>query len=684
MGALGTQYGDIIGHSLEKVKLYMGHAVRCAAQQRQIQELQAAAGGGVAVVTIDYMMKYEESRAREASREHYGKRGLVVHGAMVTYKKGDGSIAKRICITVPEGDGTQDAPSALAMLDVICLKVIKEDPDFEGVSAIIILSDNAGTYSADFFSVAAFDVAKSHGLSVAGIIHNEAQDGKTELDSWFFHFKRQLKKWMSRFKCAVLTPRHMAEAMEYSTGVKGMRLDIVRLDRNHLDRLFDDKGQFYGALKDRMKQALPSNLAEVRTADDGSHQLYESSALPPFAFNNGTVKKVDNYMTEKKDNNTGRKNPLVMGYGFFKDMYNCLKLAAVPALGDLPDASGGGLMTKTEVLMCVPPPDRPGRQAVADDVVDDDDIQSSSDEADEAAGEAGDRRVVCSECGRSFASEAFLGLHSGKKTCRKLTSNNTVEARSVRAMRRLIDGGEVVVHDRDADISHVAPAAAAAVDDVCDRLFPRGWAARPKHGHSKGHLYMTDDHKEKIRDYFDAGELDSGRKKSPALMAEALSAAAEVDDKHRTPFVSEITPYISQLVLARKKGADPAAVGTKGRVQTTVPERFHEQLVKLLEASRSENKTMPKNGVNSLLDQLKLQHQDSVPGDFPSRAAVCRFQVDWQEKQGEGQQQGQQDGQQQQEQQQAGNDMEVVVEPQQEQQQEDQGTNNDATTTTTA
>jgi len=83
-GRVGSEHGEIVKHSLEKVLLYMGHSVRCAAQQKQIESLQASASGGVAVVTIDYMMKYEEARAREASREHYGKRGLVVHGAMVT------------------------------------------------------------------------------------------------------------------------------------------------------------------------------------------------------------------------------------------------------------------------------------------------------------------------------------------------------------------------------------------------------------------------------------------------------------------------------------------------------------------------------------------------------------------------------------------------------------------------
>ena len=54
---------------------------------------------------------------------------------------------------------------------------------------IIILSDNAGTYSANVFNVASFDVVRSNGLILLGIIHNEAQDGETELDSAFFHFK---------------------------------------------------------------------------------------------------------------------------------------------------------------------------------------------------------------------------------------------------------------------------------------------------------------------------------------------------------------------------------------------------------------------------------------------------------------------------------------------------------------
>ena len=39
------------------------------------------------------------------------------------------------------------------------------------------------------FHVATFDFVKSHGLNLIGLMHNEAQDRKTELDSSFFYFK---------------------------------------------------------------------------------------------------------------------------------------------------------------------------------------------------------------------------------------------------------------------------------------------------------------------------------------------------------------------------------------------------------------------------------------------------------------------------------------------------------------
>ena len=133
---------------------------------------------------------------------------------------------------------------------------------------------------------------KSHHLKLQGLIHNESQDGKTELDSSFFHFKLHLKKYMNHYKTSILTPQDMARAMEYASGVKNFRFDIVEFNRTHLDLLFDSNDKYYGALKNRIKQVLPSNIAEIRTTEEGIHLLYQSSALQPFKFDNGIVKKL--------------------------------------------------------------------------------------------------------------------------------------------------------------------------------------------------------------------------------------------------------------------------------------------------------------------------------------------------------------------------------------------------------
>ena len=97
--------------------------------------------------------------------------------------------------------------------------------------------------------MAVFDIVKSHDIELEGLIHNEAQGGKSELDSSFYHFKRQLKICMLRFKSAILTPQHMANYMEYANGVKNYRFDIIELNRKHLELLHYAKDQHYGALK---------------------------------------------------------------------------------------------------------------------------------------------------------------------------------------------------------------------------------------------------------------------------------------------------------------------------------------------------------------------------------------------------------------------------------------------------
>ena len=524
-GVLGREYQDIIDHSRDKALLYMGHSVRCAAQQDRISKLREQAHGNVALLIIDYMMKYEESRFREGSREHYGKRGINVHGAMVEFKDDDtGEEVKRTFMQVPQSDATQDVAAALANFDWIC-KCIREDEKLKPVEWVILQLDNAATYSPDVFSIACFDIARSHGLKVMVLIHNEAQDGKTQLDTSFYYFKRQLLKWSRYYTCGVLTPSHMKEAMEHSNGVKGMRFDIVDFDRTRLTELFADPKRYYGALKKRAAQVLPTPLAEARTTPSETNLVFESSAMPAFAFNNfsnggGGVQKVDKYMSEK-DADGGLLHHLEMSYDFFK------KVAEATTndleLDEAPSAEAGALLTGATGIATVLPPVRQQQQAAGEQEEEEGEgglgggsggVLPSDEEAEEDEAEDSKKgRVRCPTCGRSFKSAAMMEAnHSGSKTCTALTANKTVEARAVRMLKGMLDSGEAVVHGRLADISHVAPAAGDGGGSAYLRHFKHGWAKKPSHGNTKGHKYMTDEHRQKIKEYYDDGAKDKGKK----------------------------------------------------------------------------------------------------------------------------------------------------------------------------
>ena len=99
----------------------MGHALQCKVQQNKIKIILDKSRGKTAVIIMDYMMKYEETRACESSCEHYSKRGIAVHGTLLKYVCEDGSKLKRIYVASPEEGGSQDEKVALVNLDIVSM-----------------------------------------------------------------------------------------------------------------------------------------------------------------------------------------------------------------------------------------------------------------------------------------------------------------------------------------------------------------------------------------------------------------------------------------------------------------------------------------------------------------------------------------------------------------------------------
>ena len=96
---------------------------------------------------------------------------------------------------------------------------------------------------------------------------------------------------------------------------------------------------------------------------------------------------------------------------------------------------------------------------------------------------------------------------------------NRVTARGLGMLKQQFDNNKTFVSMQRSDVSHIIP---CPLRCFSKDYFNSGWAQKPKHGKTKGHSYITADHKQTVSKFFEDGEKDNGMKKSAALMLEAM------------------------------------------------------------------------------------------------------------------------------------------------------------------
>lgn len=198
-----------------KVKLFLGHRVRVINQQlairKQIEEMKQRClencGSDEAVLTIDFKMKLEPLYFREKTVEHYGKRGISLHGCMVQYftfnSDGGGNAANHDYPSVndqrlyfdhiSEGDNKQDRESVMSVLEAIFLWLKKDLPH---IKKVILLSDNAACYQNMLPPLVLPLLGFACGIQVTRFMHTETQDGKSPLDAHFARSMQVLVGWV--------------------------------------------------------------------------------------------------------------------------------------------------------------------------------------------------------------------------------------------------------------------------------------------------------------------------------------------------------------------------------------------------------------------------------------------------------------------------------------------------------
>lgn len=177
---------------LLKAKLFMGHRVRVVNQQRAIKALYEMkihciekGFSEIALIIIDFKMKLDPIYWREKTVDHYGKRGMSWHGALIQYYtmvEGVPTLSKFYLDQICENDNKQDKFAVISLVEAILLELKRHHPQ---IRKVIFQSDNAGCYQNSMHLYLFPYLSYIHGIQIDRFVHTETQDGKSLLDAHF-------------------------------------------------------------------------------------------------------------------------------------------------------------------------------------------------------------------------------------------------------------------------------------------------------------------------------------------------------------------------------------------------------------------------------------------------------------------------------------------------------------------
>lgn len=253
----------------EKARLFFGHRLRVINQQIAVQKLVDAMEercvstgiSGEAIVTLDFKMKLEPLYYREKTVDHYGKRGISWHGALVHYFEFNDDIQHSRSPSATDtkiyydhlslDDSKQDRDSVLSLVEAVIIRLRKDLPS---INCITLLSDNATCYQNWLLPLIVPYLAWIHGITIKRIIHSETQDGKSVLDAHFARAMQTLIEWVKEdHDCT--TPTQAVIGLQAHGGLPNCVVELIKHDRQALQALTSQVESMEKILRSVMSRA---------------------------------------------------------------------------------------------------------------------------------------------------------------------------------------------------------------------------------------------------------------------------------------------------------------------------------------------------------------------------------------------------------------------------------------------
>lgn len=600
---------QVVNDCALKCRLFLGHRLRVSNQQNQISRVIVEMhnfcienkGSSEALVVLDFKMKLEPMHYREKTVEHYGKRGISWHGAMIHFFTWEDDLVSpraaenRVYVDhISDGDSKQDREAVVSVIEAILMRIRKDLPH---ISTIVLQSGNASCYQNALVVLMLPHLSVAHGIRISRFIHTETQDGKSVLDAHFARSMGVLKLWLREGNNCV-TPTQAVIGLKSHGGLPNCIVEVVEHDRATLERLVAEAKPLEKKFKTLVKRVNDVHLNFDQQLHSSPSAAFTYHSCPDFTVTAFAYSGVE-------DGIRIRCQPQTSHCRLQFDVSNQLSgttTTDVQDSDDDPDSECEFDFNPTSGTNTAEDP------IVSDgDDVDEEVLDSAQISAQFATGPVTGIQVATQGQlqirTRRWRRPAPTELNTDVET--SATGSKDIVSYAVRSALQLQTLQQALRLQEEGQLSTIGSLESQSRDAENISLlsrdsFPAGWAIRPRNGQMYGRKYIGD-FKDDVCALFEQGEKQKSTKMGPGRMLEVLKRMHP--NRFDLPFESEIRQEIAKLM---KRKVDQQVFASASRATNDFPATAIQFSEALLESNPA---TTPKFG---LAAYRQVFHSDNL------------------------------------------------------------------------
>jgi hypothetical protein len=264
-------------------------------QRLRISNIFASLSNAQAMIVIDFKMKFIPMYWRETTLQHFGKRGISWHGAMI-YVPNEDSFDVYYVDCISENDMKQDVNLVIQTIDITLerLRSIRSD-----VQEVYFQSDNAKCYQGGVFAEAVHQVCLQQKFILKSYVQTETQDGKCSIDGHFAVGMRSVTTRVNEGYNAS-NPEELADALSSNGGVRNTDVILFVSNRKKVDSILLNMKKYTSTRWAEFSPEVPFHLYN----QDGLYNysfFVEAPKAETTGNTNDTLEEEDSEAEEKDD-----------------------------------------------------------------------------------------------------------------------------------------------------------------------------------------------------------------------------------------------------------------------------------------------------------------------------------------------------------------------------------------------